>query len=135
MRKIKSAPANLCLMANNKKKIVNNKNKSPFIKYETYNGYYRKKNILNSIKDITLDIIGECKIPSIEETLSINVFISYFFENITKKDKLKKLSEYLYFFIVKYIITLIVHCSILHDMGDKYSFTIKYIEGIAHITM
>uniref|UniRef100_A0A6C0AY74 Uncharacterized protein n=1 Tax=viral metagenome TaxID=1070528 RepID=A0A6C0AY74_9ZZZZ len=135
MRKIKSAPSNLCLMANRQKKAISNRNKIPFINYQSYNDYSKKKTILNNIKDITTDIIGDCKISSIEETLSINTFIIYVFENITKKDKLKKLSEYLYFFIVKYIITLIVHCTILHDIDDKYSFTIKYIESVAHITM
>ena len=135
MRKIKSAPSNLCLMANRQKKPISNRNKIPFINYETYNDYSKKKSILNNLKDLTTDIIGDSKISSIEETLSINTFIIYLFENITKKDKLKKLSEYLYFFIIKYIVTLIVHCTILHDMNDKYSFTIKYIESIGYITM
>ena len=135
MRKIKSAPSNLCLMANRQKKPISNTNKIQFINYESYNDYSKKKTILNNIKDITTDIIGDCKISSIEETLSINTLIIYVFENVTKKDKLKKLSEYLYFFIVKYIVTLIVHCAILHDIDDKYSFTIKYIESMYHITM
>ena len=135
MRKIKSAPSNLCLMANRQKKPISNRNKIPFINYETYNDYSKKKSILNNLKDLTTDIIGDSKISSIEETLSINTFIIYLFENIKKNDKLKKLSEYLYFFIIKYIVTLIVHCTILHDMNDKYSFTIKYIESIGYITM
>ncbi len=135
MRKIKSAPANLCLMENRQKKPITIKNKIPFINYESYNNYSIKKSILNNIKDLTTDIIGDCKISSIEETLSINTIIIYLFENITKKNKLKKISEYFYFFIIKYIITLMVHSLIIHDINDKYSLTIKYIESLGHITM
>ena len=135
MRKIKSAPSNLCLMANRQKKPISNRNRILFTNYENCNDYSKKKNILNNLKDVTIDIIGDNKISSIEESLSINEFIIYLFENITKKEKLKKLSEYLYFFIVKYIVTLIAHCLILHDMNDKYSFAIKYIESMGFITM
>ena len=44
MRKIKSAPSNLCLMANRQKKAISNRNKIPFINYQSYNDYSKKKN-------------------------------------------------------------------------------------------
>lgn len=137
MRKVNSAPANLCMMTNKKKDIpIVSKQNVPIINYKTVKEYTKKRGfIINNLKDITSDIISDNKLLSIEETLSINAVICYMLENMTKKDKLKKISEYLYFFILKYIVTLMVHCLVLHDITDKYSFTIEYFQNAAHIAI
>ena len=91
--------------ANKKKDIlIVTKQNVPIINYKTVKEYTKKRGfIINNLKDITSDIISDNKLLSIEETLSINALICYMLENMRKKDKLKKISEYLYFFIVFWV--------------------------------
>ena len=181
MRRVKSAPANLASMSNNKKEVIKyktnhnnlplfisskniesknninninniensnlfnnvlnlnliNKEKSLLInkinsvkssynkysKYSKYNKYnnfkYEKiKNIKKNVSQITniaCDLISDNNNISLEESTLINAIIIYITENVTKKDKLKQLYEYLLQFIIRYLIMLFVHGQILHD--------------------
>ena len=68
MRKVNSAPANLCMMTNKKKDIpIVTKQNVPIINYKTVKEYTKKRGfIINNLKDITSDIISETKLLSIE---------------------------------------------------------------------
>lgn len=142
MRKVKSAPANLCEMVNNKKEaktkiksyrfmlpimniestiILEDKNEKNKIinkpkKYETF------KTLKTGIKkfgSLTSDVIGDSNLLPYEETTLLNVFINYISENVLKKDKLKEIYAYALQAFVRYLLMLFIHSQLLHDELGK----------------
>lgn len=140
MRRIKSAPANICLMTNNKKSlnekdvkdvkdVKNRNNIISFIysKNSNTNNKFKNlkilKNTLSSSSDIFIDSINDISNFNLEETSLLYAIITYLSNNILKKDKIKELYKFFIQMIVKYFIMLIIHTQILHDK----TFSIDYI--------
>lgn len=142
MRKVKSAPANLCEMVNNKKEaktkiksyrfmlpimniestiILEDKNEKNKIinkpkKYETFKTL---KIGIKKIGSLTSDVIGDSNLLPYEETTLLNVFINYISENVLKKDKLKEIYAYALQAFVRYLLMLFIHSQLLHDELGK----------------
>lgn len=142
MRKVKSAPANLCEMVNNKKEaktkiksyrfmlpimniestiILEDKNEKNKIinkpkKYETFKTL---KTGIKKIGSLTSDVIGDSNLLPYEETTLLNVFINYISENVLKKDKLKEIYAYALQGFVRYLLMLFIHSQLLHDELGK----------------
>jgi len=142
MRKVKSAPANLCEMINNKKEaktkiksyrfmipimniestiILEDKNEKKEIinkpkKYETFK---QLKSGIKKIGSLTSDVIGDSNLLPYEQTTLLNVFINYISENVLKKDKLKEIYAYALQAFVRYLLMLFIHSQLLHDELGK----------------
>jgi hypothetical protein len=142
MRKVKSAPANLCEMVNNKKEaktkiksyrfiipimniestiILEDKNEkietnNVFKKYETFK---KLKTGIKRIGSLTSDVIGDSNLLPYEETTLLNVFINYISENVLKKDKLKEIYAYALQAFVRYLLMLFIHSQLLHNELGK----------------
>ena len=142
MRKVKSAPANLCEMINNKKEaktkiksyrfiipimniestiILEDKNEkietnNVFKKYETFK---KLKTGIKRIGSLTSDVIGDSNLLPYEQTTLLNVFINYISENVLKKDKLKEIYAYALQAFVRYLLMLFIHSQLLHDELGK----------------
>lgn len=142
MRKVKSAPANLCEMINNKKEaktkiksyrfmipimniestiILEDKNEKKEIinkpkKYETFK---QLKTGIKKIGSLTSDVIGDSNLLPYEETTLLNVFINYISENVLKKDKLKEIYAYALQAFARYLLMLFIHSQLLHDELGK----------------
>ena len=155
MKKIKSAPANLCLMINRKKDNLSNNNSknifclSKFEKNDNNNNNNKninininidrkfikikkfalvknsKKNLLK-IGNLLSDIVSDSNLLSLEHTIIISGLISYFSENILKKDKLKEVYYFGLQLLFKYIIMFYIHTAILHDKIDNNILQIMY---------
>ena len=142
MRKVKSAPANLCEMINNKKEaktkiksyrfmipimniestiILEDKNEkietnNVFKKYETFKTL---KNNIKNIGGLTNDIIGDINYLPLEQSSFLISFINYISENVLKKDKLKEIYAYALQAFVRYLLMLFIHSQLLHDELGK----------------
>ena len=160
MKKIKSAPANLCLMINRKKHNLSNndsKNIFCFSKFENDNDNDNNNNndndndfnknidintkiikiknfalIKNSKKtllklgNLLSDIVSDSNLLSLEDTIIISGLISYFSENILKKDRLKEVYYFSLQLLFKYIILFYIHREILHDKIDNNILQLMY---------
>ena len=136
MRRIKSAPANLAGMSNNKKKTINiNKKISVFsqkniisrdtsmnnilnfynIKSNSYNSFKSLKSNLNSSFNILSDAINEANIFNLEEYSIIYLLGVYLSENILKKDKFNEVFNFILITLIRYIVMLEIHEKILHE--------------------
>ena len=143
MKRIKSAPADLALMANRKKNKleISDKRNTPIImsleddfdildeidneKLLTDNvnlKYFKNfriiktiKNYVNKFSQLTSDLISDSNLLSLEESTIYSALIIYISENITRKDKLKEAYGFLIQYITKYLILLFIHTQILHD--------------------
>ena len=136
MRKVKSAPDNLSTMCNKKKHIV------PIIKSNAgiveiippkTNNFTKIKNFKITVQNtgtVINDLITDNKFLSIEESTIINTVILYLSENITREKKINELYKYVIQSVVRYIILLFIHSTILHDNIDKYLPTINYLHTI-----
>ena len=136
MRKVKSAPDNLSTMCNKKKHIV------PIIKSNAgiveiippkTNNFTQIKKFKITVQNtgtVINDLITDNKFLSIEESTIINTIILYLSENITREKKINELYKYVIQSVVRYIILLFIHSTILHDNIDKYLPTINYLHTI-----
>ena len=136
MRKVKSAPDNLSTMCNKKKHIApiikSNAGLVTIIPPKTTN-FKKIKNFKITIQNagaVINDLINDNKFLTIEESCIINTFILYFSENITREKKLNELYKYVIQSVVRYIILLFIHSTILHNNIDKYLPTINYLHTI-----
>lgn len=141
MRKVKSAPANLCLMKNNKNNIdnhiVTSDKKNNIILFNFNNNANNNlKNIRNTkkllfnVNEITSEMIQNSKLLDSEELNIITLIINYIFENIYKKKKFDELKNYIISCSIRYFIMFIFHTYIIHDAAGKYIHTLDIIHKI-----
>lgn len=141
MRKIKSAPANLCLLKNNKNKkskniIASSNDKNnilPIVSPENINSetnFITKKFVITNINEFANDMIQSSKLLDNEEINIISIVINYIFENIVKKKNLEELKNYIASYFVKYFIIFLFHNYVLHDANEKYIHTVDIIHSI-----
>ena len=130
MRRVKSAPSNLCQMKNKKKIKINssvnkvfyipnnniNNNNINNIKFiENIKFLKTYKVYLSKVGNFCSDLINDSNILSLEDSLLISGIITYFSNNIFKKDKLKEIYNFSIQSIIKYIILYYIHTEVLHD--------------------
>ena len=134
MRKVKSAPCNLCMMSNKKKQnipIINSKESIVAIipkKESNFTKIKKFKTMVANSGSVINDLISDNKIVSLEESTIITALISYLSENINKNKKLNELYIYIIQYIARYIVLLIIHTTILHDNSDKFLPSINYLQ-------
>ena len=151
MKRIKSAPANLCKMKNNKKVTFNsNLNKLFYINNNSNNNNNNNNNnnsnnnnnnnnnnkirilkntkiYLSKIGNFCSDLINDSNILSLEDSLLISSLVSYFSDNILKKNKLKEITNFAIISLTKYFVLLYIHTEILHDKMDNNILHIAHI--------
>jgi hypothetical protein len=123
MKRIQSAPANLCMMCHNN---IKNKKKSkttiPIINNDSnqikINDIKSKKHILITTSNVISDTITDLNILSFEENFIFGFIITYIFENIIKKDKLKNLQVFIIQNSVRFIISYLIHQHIIFDIAQ-----------------
>jgi len=133
LRKIKSAPANLCEMSHNQKSksirpkipfLLLNKesieeyskkenNKNLFIKEKRFQLKEQKKSI-EMVSNIINEMILDDKNPQDEEYLIVNFLIPYIGNNIINKNFIKNIFDSLLTYLVKTFILYIFHV-VQHD--------------------
>ena len=125
MIRIKSAPADICMMSHKKKdsKIKDSKIKDskittilPIDKSIKIAKIKSKKQVLSTSSNILNDAISETNSFSFEENYIISFIISYISENIIKKDKLKNLEAFLIQNTIRFVISYIMHKHIIIDL-------------------
>lgn len=148
MRKVKSAPANLAEMVNNKKEaktkiksyrfvipIMNlestiileeKEKKNELIKPQNYEKFKTLKNNIKNIGSLTNDIIGDINYLPLEQSSFLISFINYISENVLKKDKLKEIYAYVLQAFARYLLMLFIHSQLLHDELGKNIPLIDY---------
>lgn len=142
MRKIKSAPANLAEMVNNKKErktkiksyrfvipIMNlestiileekEKKKALIIEPQNYEKFKTLKNNIKNLGSLTNDIIGDINYLPLEQSSFLISFINYISDNVLKKDKLKEIYAYALQALARYLLMLFIHSQIIHDELGK----------------
>tara|TARA_B100000482_G_C12481001_1_gene248696 strand:- start:63 stop:488 length:426 start_codon:yes stop_codon:yes gene_type:complete len=141
MKRVKTAPGNLAKMTHNKKEIKNTScmliSNVPIIIEEKSKNNYKlinslKKNV-KTIGNLLSDAVVEANNEhyTLEETTLLAVMITYFSNNILKKDKLKELYNFLAKSLVRYLIMLFIHTQVLHDKIN-YGF-INVLPNSLHI--
>ena len=120
MRRIKSAPANLCNMCHRKiqslKKsepktvIINDNNTVKITEIKS------KRQVLTTSSNIITDAINESNTSSFEENYLVGFILSYVFENIIKKDKFKNLEAFIIQNGIRFIFSYLLHKHILIDL-------------------
>jgi hypothetical protein len=115
MRRIKSAPANICSMSNNKKVVVSQKENIAALtvsdqnEYNNFKDIKSKKKIITTTSNVVSDSIFSLSSLNYEENFIIAYIICYLSENIIKKDKLKNLQSFLIETSIRFLITYIIH--------------------------
>ena len=125
MRRIKSAPANLASMTNNKKKecisILTKKDEIAIPMKNKFKPEYNFKKIKNLKNNISFnsnlfnDIVNDSNNLSIEESTIIFTIINFIANNILKREKLEELNNYLLQAIIRYFIMVFIHTQILNE--------------------
>lgn len=147
MRRIKSAPANLANMINNKKKnFIYSQSKNNIVipmknKLNINYNFKKKKELKNNISfnsNLINDILNDSNNLSIEESTLIFTIINFIANNILKREKLQELYNYLLQAIIRYLIMLFIHTQFLHEkiniplidnfenICNKFTFIIAY---------
>lgn len=138
MRRVRSSPANLSQMKNKKKVTINSNankifyipNNKENINYNNYNNFEilkKSKIYLSKVGNFCGDLINDSNILSLEDSIVISGLISYFSDNILKKDKLKDIANFTLQYLLRYFILYYIHTEILHD---KIHNNILYISHI-----
>jgi hypothetical protein len=120
MRRIKSAPANLCNMCHRKiqslkksepKTVIINDNKT--VKVTEIKS---KRQVLSTSSNIITDAINESNTLSFEENYIVGFILTYIFENIIKKDKFKNLEAFIIQNGVRFLFSYLMHKHIVIDL-------------------
>ena len=108
-------------MSNEKqKKVTINScaNKVFYIPNNNNNNYEilkKSKIYLSKVGNFCSDLINDSNILSLEHSLLISGIISYFSDNILKKDKLKEIANFSIQSLLRYFILYYIHTEVLHD--------------------
>jgi len=120
MRRIKSAPANLCNMCH--RKIQSLKNSEPKTVIINDNNTVKiteiksKRQVLTTSSNIITDAINDSNTLSFEENFVVGFILSYIFENIIKKDKFKNLEAFIIQNGVRFIVSYLIHQHVVIDL-------------------
>lgn len=117
MKRIKSAPANICMMCHNKltksKKIVstllNTNNSDNIEEIKKKENIKKQKSILNTSSNIIGDAISDSNSLSLQENYFIILIVSFISENIIKKNNLENFQAFILQNLVRFMISYIIH--------------------------
>ena len=128
MRRVKSAPADLALMKNNKqiKKptvyMLSKTSQSNIIEYKTkprfdinYNFIDKNREKISYTTSLFADFINETNHNSLEECSLIYTLFAYISNNILKKNKIKEVYNILLQQLIRYLVVMFIHTQIIHD--------------------
>ena len=142
MRRIKSAPANLASMTNNKKKecisILTKKDEIAIPMKNKFKPEYNLKKIKNLKNNISFnsnlfnDVVNDSNNLSIEESTIIFTIINFIANNILKREKLEELNNYLLQAIIRYFIMLFIHTQILDEKINIPVIDYNFIDNISN---
>ena len=119
MRRIKSAPANLCSMCHNIKFKKSESKIEGCVIYENKIKETKKMKVfLSTTNNIVNDILNDNNILPFEINYIIGLLITYFSENIIKKDKIKNLQSFIIQNSVRFIITYLLHKHVLIEIAN-----------------
>ena len=129
MRRIKSAPANLCNMCHRKiqsfknsepKTVITNDNNTVKITENKLKQQLLTRSstiITNTINNsnIITDTINDSNTLSFEENFIVEFILFYIFENIIKKDKFKNMEAFIIENGVRFIVSYLLHQLVVID--------------------
>ena len=120
MRRIKSAPANLCNMCHRKiQSLKNSEQKTVIINDNNtvkITEIKSKRQVLSTSSNIITDAINDSNTLSFEENFVVAFILSYIFENIIKKDKFKNLEAFIIQNSVRFIVSYLIHQHVVIDL-------------------
>ena len=110
MRRIKSAPAELCSMVNRKKRIsVSKISSNAIIPSNTYNKIKEEKKIVKLLTEISNDISGQNDIISQEIGYYMLLVGSFVNQNFRRKITLENVKNFIIEMFLRYIISFTYH--------------------------
>jgi hypothetical protein len=120
MRRIKSAPANLCNMCHRKiQSLKNSEQKTVIINDNNtvkITEIKSKRQVLSTSSNIITDAINDSNTLSFEENFVVAFILSYIFENIIKKDKFKNLEAFIIQNGVRFLVSYLIHQHVVIDL-------------------
>jgi len=141
MKRIKSAPANLASMTNNKKKTSislltkNNEIAIPMQnKFKPEYNFKKIKELKNTISfnsNLVNDIVNDSNNLSIEESTIIFTIINFLANNILKREKLEEAYNYFLQAMIRYFIMLFIHSQILHEKVNLLFLASNCIDNLS----
>ena len=108
MRRIKSAPAELCLMIN-RKKHLSKISSNAIIPSNTYKKIKEEKKIVKLLAEISNDISGQNDIINQDFGYYILLIGSFINQNFRKKITLKNVKEFIIEMLLRYIFSITYH--------------------------
>ena len=108
MRRIKSAPAELCLMIN-RKKYLSKISSNAIIPSNTYKKIKEEKKIVKLLAEISNDISGQNDIINQDFGYYILLIGSFINQNFRKKITLKNVKEFIIEMLLRYIFSITYH--------------------------
>jgi uncharacterized protein YqhQ len=110
MRRIKSAPAEICSMVNRKKRIsVSKISSNAIIPSNTYNKIKEEKKIVKLLTEISNDISGQNDIISQEIGYYMLLIGSFVNQNFRRKITLENVKNFIIEMFLRYIISISYH--------------------------
>ena len=120
MRRIKSAPENLCNMCHRKiQSLKNSEQKTVIINDNNtvkITEIKSKRQVLSTSSNIITDAINDSNTLSFEENFVVAFILSYIFENIIKKDKFKNLEAFIIQNGVRFLVSYLIHQHVVIDL-------------------
>ena len=144
MRRIKSAPANLSTMTNNKRTSISllTKNNNvaiplkntftPNYKLKDFKKFKELKNNISFNSNLANDILNDSNNFTIEESTLVFTLINFIANNILKREKFQEIYNYLIQAIIRYFIMLFIHTHILHEKINIPLIHYNYIDTISN---
>lgn len=110
MRRIKSAPAELASMVNNKKRVsLSTISSNAIIPLNTYKKIKKEKKIVKLLTEITGDISGENDIISQDNGYYMLLIGTFINENFRKKITFENVKNFIIEMFLRYIISITYH--------------------------
>lgn len=144
MRRIKSAPANLSSMTNNKRTSISllTKNNNvaiplkntftPNYQLRDFKKFKELKNNISFNSNLANDILNDSNNFTIEESTLVFTLINFIANNILKREKFQEIYNYLIQAIVRYFIMLFIHTHILHEKINIPLIDYNYLDTISN---
>ena len=109
MRRIKSAPAELCSMVNRKKNSLSKISSNAIIPSNTYEKIKEEKKIVKLLTEISNDISGQNDIISQEIGYYMLLIGSFVNQNFRRKITLENIKNFIIEMFLRYIISITYH--------------------------
>lgn len=133
MRRIKSAPAEICNMVNRKKpKISMNVKKTLIIPLNSYEKIKEEKKHVKILTEIANDISGQNDIINQEIGYLILLFSSFINQNFKRKVTIENIKNFIIEMLLRYIVSITYHF-IIFNHEKIYDIVINNHDNINNI--